>query len=70
MRAKLSDASRDFQFAAAVAAFAEILRESPYAERISLELVEEIARASSSPKEADRAEFLELIAKAKKLSRG
>lgn len=66
VRAKLSDSSNDFQFAAAVAAFAEILRKSPYAKNLSLDLVEEIARSSAGNRE-DRKEFLGLIKKAKRV---
>ncbi|MEZ4458496.1 MAG: von Willebrand factor type A domain-containing protein [bacterium] len=66
VRARVADASKDFQFAAAVAAFAEILRESPYAKNISLDLVEEIAKASAGNRE-DRKEFLGLIKKARRV---
>jgi Ca-activated chloride channel homolog len=68
-RGKLSDAPRDLQFAAAVVAFAEILRGSPYAKNINYDLVLELAQASSSAKEADRTEFMELVRKAKALSK-
>ncbi len=66
VRPKLSDASKDFQFAASVAAFAEILRESPYAKNLSLDLVEEIAQ-SATGKQEDRREFLGLIKKARRV---
>ena len=66
VRARVADASKDFQFAAAVAAFAEILRESPYAKSISLDLVEEIAKASAGNRE-DRKEFLGLVKKARRV---
>jgi len=66
IRPKISDASKDFQFAAAVAAFAEILRKSPYAKNLSLDLVEEIAQAATG-KQEDRREFLQLIKKARRV---
>jgi Ca-activated chloride channel family protein len=69
VRTKLGQASKDFQFSAAVATFAEILRESPYAENLSLDLVEEVAK-SAAGKRDDRLEFLQLVRKAKKLNRG
>ncbi|MGM0558163.1 MAG: YfbK domain-containing protein, partial [Myxococcota bacterium] len=58
MRADLREASRDFQFAVAVAGFAEILRNSPYAEQISLALVEELAQGATQRGQADRQEFI------------
>jgi Ca-activated chloride channel family protein len=70
IRAKLAEASKDFQFGASVVAFAEILRNSPYARELKLELVEELASASSSPNQKDRMEFIELVRKAIKLQRG
>ena len=70
VRTRVSDASKDFQFASAVAMFAEILRESPYAEKITLDLVEEIAKAATSSRQEDRREFLELLNKAKRLRKG
>ena len=62
---KLSDASKDFQFAAAVAGFAEILRGSKYSEHLTYALVEEIAHSASSPSQKDRQEFISLVRKAK-----
>jgi Ca-activated chloride channel family protein len=70
LRAKLSDSSKDFQFGAAVVAFAELLRGSPYARGLKLELVEELATAASSANQKDRVEFIELVQKAKKLFKG
>lgn len=66
VRARIADASKDFQFAASVAAFAEIMRESPYAKNLTLDLVEEIA-SSATDKQEDRREFLGLIKKARKV---
>ncbi|AWV90786.1 vWA domain-containing protein [Bradymonas sediminis] len=65
MHAKLADASQDFQFATAVAGFAEVLRDSPYAKGLSLALVEELAKSASTPAQADRQEFIGLVAKVK-----
>jgi Ca-activated chloride channel family protein len=70
VRAKVSEASKDFQFGSSVVAFAEILRRSPYAKGLTFDLVEELAIASSSPNQKDRAEFIELVRRAKKLSKG
>jgi Ca-activated chloride channel family protein len=69
LRAKLGEASKDFQFGAAVVAFAEILRRSPYAKGLSFELVEELATAASSPNQKDRQEFIGLVQTAKRLSK-
>ena len=64
---KLADASKDFQFAAAVAGFAEILRGSKYGEHLTYALVEEIAHSASSPSQKDRQEFISLVRKAKSM---
>lgn len=66
LRTRVGDASRDFQFAVAVAGFAEILRESPYAKNLSLALVEEIASPNVGNRE-DRKEFMALLKKTKRL---
>ena len=63
----LSQASADFQLATAVAAFAEVLRESPYASHISFDLIKEIAQGSSRHDQQDRQEFLSLVDRAKAL---
>ena len=63
----LDEAPRDFQFAAAVGGFAELLRHSPYAKNLSYELVEEVAASSTEGKET-REEFVDLVRKAKRLS--
>ncbi len=68
VRGKLGEASKDLQFAAAVATFAEIMRNSPYAENLSLDPVEEVAKSAAGNRE-DRREFLQLVRKAKKLKR-
>lgn len=65
---KLSKASKDFQFAAAVTAFAEVLRKSPYAEGLSLDLVHEVAKAATEDRQ-QRKDFLALVNKAKALKK-
>ena len=58
----------DFQFAAAVAAFGMLLRNSEHKGDATLDAVEEIARASrGKDQHGYRAEFLELIARTKTL---
>ncbi len=70
LHAKLRDASKDFQFAAAVAGFAEILRGSKYAKNLSFDLIEEVAKGATAAGQTDREEFLKLVKKAKGLKRG
>ena len=65
----LAKASDDFQFAAAVAGFAEVLRESPYAKELNLALLEEVARGATDARQLDRVAFLELIKKARALKK-
>lgn len=60
VHADLHEASPSFQFAASVAAFAEKLRKSPYAEDLDYGLVEELASASTEGR-AEREEFVELV---------
>lgn len=67
-RSKISDASPDFQFAAAVGTFAEILRDSPYVEGVNYDWVREVASAAVSPSQSDRQEFLTMVDKARSLS--
>ena len=62
---KMTQASRDFQFAASVVAFAEILRGSPYAKGLSYALVEEVAKGAAGATQKDRQEFIALVEKAK-----
>lgn len=57
-----------FRFAAAVAAFGLQLRGSTYAEQLSWETVDALARASVSDGNADRQEFLRLVETAKLLA--
>ena len=67
-KSKLSQASKDFQFASAVAGFAELLRKSPYSKHLSFDLIHEVAQGSLDGK-SDRKEFLALVKKAKALKR-
>jgi Ca-activated chloride channel family protein len=55
-----ADTDRDFLWASAMAAFAEILHESPYAELGWLPGIEEIVRAQRS-RDADREQFVTLF---------
>ena len=60
------ETSEDFQFASAVASFGMLLRGSRYAGNATLEAVEEIAASSLGEDEwGYRAEFVELVQKAK-----
>ncbi len=62
-------ASEDFQFAAAVASFSMILKQSPYKGQSSFALVEEMAMSSMRfDPSGYRAEFLQLVKKAKSLT--
>ena len=70
VHAKLAKASKSFQLATAAAAFAELLRGSPYmkgASQLSFALVEEIAAGATSRNQKDRKELVELIRLAAKL---
>ena len=62
----LSDAGPDFRWAAAIAAFAEILKESPHASRGNLGAIKDLldGAAGEAP---DRQELLTLFTKAEKL---
>jgi Ca-activated chloride channel family protein len=62
----LDAADDDLRWAAAVAAFAEILKGSPYADQTALPTIETIANQQKA-RDADRAEFAALFAKAKAL---
>lgn len=64
--------SEDFRFALAVAAFAEVLRENPLAEKWSLALIADIAKQAmvgeaNKERMAERQEFLSLIDKTREL---
>jgi Ca-activated chloride channel family protein len=62
----ISDASHDFKWAAAIAAFAEILKGSPYSSMANLAAIDTIVE--SDPKSTwAREEFASLYAKAKEM---
>jgi Ca-activated chloride channel family protein len=62
-------ASEDFQFAAAVASFAMLLKDSPYKGQSNYGLVLELAKSAMSHDPSGyRAEFVELVKKAKMLA--
>jgi len=63
------EASPDFRFAAAVAAFGMALRDSPYKGDVSLPTIQEWARSSlGQDEEGYRAKLVTLIARARQLS--
>ncbi|WP_002639644.1 vWA domain-containing protein [Myxococcus hansupus] len=66
MRASLEKASPDFRFALAVAATADILRESPASEGWSLATAEKLAQGATDGN-ADRVEFVNLVGQARAL---
>jgi Ca-activated chloride channel family protein len=70
LKSSIREASQDFQFATAVAGFAEILRNSEYAKDLSFELIEEIAKGGTMAGQQDRQEFIDLVKKAKSLKQG
>jgi Ca-activated chloride channel family protein len=59
-----AQASEDFRFSVAVAAFAEVLRESKEAKQWSLATIANIARQAAPAQSAERQEFLSLLDKA------
>ena len=64
-------ASADFKFAAAVAAFAQILRASPHRGSVTFDAVLELAgEGLAFDPDGRRHEFVDLVAKAKALSGG
>ncbi len=62
---RFDQAPADFRFAASVMAAAEIFRKSPHAKGWSYALVQELARSATPPGNAEREEFLGLLAQAK-----
>ena len=65
-----AQATGDFRFASAVAAFGMLLRESPHRGAATYDAVQELAEASRGNDEAGyRKEFLELVRKARGLTR-
>jgi Ca-activated chloride channel family protein len=68
-RKSFSQADQDFRFAASVAAFGMILRESPYKGNSRVEEVLEIARESLDGNEDGyKAEFIQLVEKARSIA--
>jgi len=63
-----SKGSRDFRFAAAVAAFGLLLRDSPHKGTATWADVRELAAGAGFDPNGHRAEFVELVAKAQQLS--
>lgn len=59
--------SEDFRFSIAVAAFAEVLRESFAAKDWSLEKIISVTETASQPNDKERQEFLQLVKKAQQL---
>ena len=63
---RYSEASTDFRFAAAVAAFGMILRDSPYRGAATLDGVLELGQdGRGADREGYRSEFLKLVRQAK-----
>ena len=69
LAASFDAASRDLRFAFAVAAFADVLRGAKDAERWDLAAIQTIAQAAAGT-DADRAELVELIGRARTLQDG
>ncbi|MBW2389802.1 MAG: VWA domain-containing protein [Deltaproteobacteria bacterium] len=68
---RIADASEDLRFAAAVATFGMLLRESPYGGEASWDLATSLARdALGNDPHGDRAEFLYLLSEAHELTDG
>jgi Ca-activated chloride channel family protein len=66
-----TSASHDFKFASAVAAFGMILRDSPHKGKATLGSVLDLAEQGKGiDKEGYRAEFIQLVAKARELTEG
>jgi Ca-activated chloride channel homolog len=66
VKANFQEASGDFQFAAAVVGFAEILRKNPDATEWSLDRIQELAKKNLNNSK-ERQEFLQLVERASKL---
>ncbi len=68
---KIDEASRDLRFAAAVATFGMLLRDSPHHGEADWELAAKLARgALGDDPHGDRAEFLYLVSEAREISEG
>ncbi len=61
------DLDADFQWALAIASFAEILKESPYAAPDRLPQIESIIQRPAHAEKSDRSEFIGLFARAQEL---
>ena len=66
LRASIAASSADFQFAAAVCAFAEKLRNSPYANDLTWDWILEVAEGAVRGR-SDRRELVRLIRTARSL---
>jgi len=67
IRPSFAKTTRDYRIAASAGYFAEILRDSPYIEEISLSQVAEIARKAQRPEYSEDSELVELITTAARL---
>jgi Ca-activated chloride channel family protein len=67
--AKFGAAGRDFQFAAAVASFGMLLRNSEHKGNATYDAVLEIAQSAAGEDDTYRAEFLAMVKRAGELSR-
>ena len=65
---RFDQAPQDFRFAAAVMGAAEIFRHSPYARGWSYPLVRELAKSATPAGNAEREEFLTLLAQAESIA--
>ncbi|MBS1150003.1 MAG: Von Willebrand factor type domain protein [Myxococcaceae bacterium] len=65
LASRFDEAPADFRFATAVMGAAEIFRHSPHAKNWSYALVQELARSATPAGNAEREEFLGLLAQAK-----
>jgi hypothetical protein len=64
--ANLAAADADLRWAASVAAFAEILKQSPFADRNALTVIDGVV-SEQATRDADRTEFAQLYANARRL---
>ncbi|MRG94369.1 vWA domain-containing protein [Polyangium spumosum] len=67
--ASFDAAGRDFRFAATVAAFAEVLRQSPHARNWSMKDIARLADQAAST-QSDQQEFVSLVHRAERLATG
>ena len=65
---RIGDADQDFQFAASVAAFGMMLRNSPYKSDVNFDLVEELASTGAKDDTSGyREEFVQMVKRAREL---